>query len=123
MPSQNISLFGKIFTPVMKECNERIIEQETQRDKLIASIEEKESLHQSQIQELNSKLEEAENNCVEATMQLLSSSVQLQETETHNANLVQKSTAAQESLKVITVICRSGSKNCKWRSFYEKYSA
>ena len=52
---------------------------------------------------LNSKLEEAENNCVEATMQLLSSSVQLQETETQNANLVQKSTAAQESLKVITV--------------------
>ena len=86
----------------MKECNERIIEQETQRDKLIASIEEKESSHQSQIQELNSKLEEAENNCVEATMQLLSSSVQLQETETQNANLLQKSTAAQESLKVIT---------------------
>ena len=100
----------------MKECNERIIEQETQRDKLIASIEEKESLHQSQIQELNSKLEEAENNCVEATMQLLSSSVQLQETETQNANLLQKSTAAQESLKVITVTCGSGSKHYKWRS-------
>ena len=52
------------------------------------------------IRQLNAKLEEAENNCVDATMQLLTSTVQLQETEEFNTILVQKSTAMQDSLKV-----------------------
>ena len=84
----------------MQECKKQIVEQESQRVRLIASMDEQESLHQTQIHQLNEKLEEAENNCVEATMQLLTSTVQLQETEEFNTILVQKSTAMQYSLKV-----------------------
>ena len=88
------------FENEMQECKKQIVDQESQRERLIASMDEQESLHQTQIRQLNAKLEEAENNCVDATMQLLTSTVQLQETEEQNTILFQKSTAMQESLKV-----------------------
>merc|ERR1711935_74372 len=82
----------------MQECKKQIVEQESQRERLIASMDEQESLHQTQIHQLNAKLEEAENNCVDATMQLLTSTVQLQETEEFNTVLVQKNTAMKDTL-------------------------
>ena len=88
------------FENEMQECKKQIVEQESQRERLIASMDEQESLHQTQIHQLNEKLEEAENNCVDATMQLLTSTVQLQETEEFNTVLVQKNTAMKDSLKV-----------------------
>ena len=88
------------FENEMQECKKQIVEQESQRERLIASMDEQESLHQTQIHQLNEKLEEAENNCVDATMQLLTSTVQLQETEEFNTVLVQKNTAMKDSLMV-----------------------
>ena len=85
----------------MKEVQQRLDDQEIARENLQQNLQESDALHQTQIHQLNSKLEEAENNCVDATMQLLSSTVQLQESEAESLALKQKTIDMQNALKVL----------------------
>ena len=89
----------------IKEIQQRLDDQEITRENLQQNLQENSALYQTQIQELNSKLEEAENNCVDATMQLLSSTVQLQESEAESMVLSQKNIDMQNALKVLFFIC------------------